>query len=138
MHNVENKRLNEKFKDFEKAIDRLKEAIDESNENPKSTTLKDGVIQRFEFTYELCWKLIKYFLEIEGIEEAKSPRSTFREAFQYGLIDNGEQWIDMLKDRNLTSHTYDEELAVEIYDKIKNQYYNMFVNMKEILKGKEI
>lgn len=131
-------RFNEKLKDLEKAIKRLAEAINDSEQNPQISTLKDGVIQRFEFTYELCWKLMKYFLEQEGIEEAKSPRSTFREAFQYGLIEDGKAWIDMLKDRNLTSHVYDEDVADEIYEKIKECYYNMLNEMKEILKGKDI
>lgn len=81
---------------------------------------------------------MKYFLENEGIEDVKSPRSTFREAFQYGLIEDGEDWIDMLKDRNLTSHVYDEELAEEIYEKIQIKYVNMINDMKEILKRKEI
>lgn len=131
-------RWNEKLNDLDKAVNRLEEAIKESNENPNISTIKDGVIQRFEFTYELCWKLMKYFLENEGIEEAKSPRSTFRESFQYGLITEGNKWIDMLKDRNLTSHVYDEDLADEIYDKIKNKYFNMLKDMKNILKDKDV
>lgn len=131
-------RWNEKLNDFEKAVNRLKESIDESKLHPKSSTLKDGVIQRFEFTYELCWKLMKYFLEIEGIGEAKSPRSTFREAFQYGLIEDGELWIDMLKDRNLTSHVYDEKAAIEIYEKITTKYFSVLCKMKDVLKRKGI
>ncbi len=67
---------------------------------------------------------MKYFLEYQGIEGAKSPRTTFREAYAFGLIKNGEDWIDMLNDRNLTSHTYDEESARKIYKKIKNKHYN--------------
>lgn len=128
----------EKLDDFTRALKRLGESIDESIENETSTTLKDGVIQRFEFSYEICWKLIKYFLEYEGIESAKSPRSTFREAFSYGLIEDGEDWIDMLNDRNLTSHVYDEYLANEIYEKIKNKYFDMLNNMLNILKDKKI
>ncbi|MGL4655843.1 MAG: nucleotidyltransferase substrate binding protein [Sarcina sp.] len=131
-------RWHEKLEDFSKALNRLNEAIEESNLNLKSTTLKDGVIQRFEFTYELCWKLMKYFLETEGVEEAKSPRSTFRAAFQYGLIEDGEEWIDMLKNRNLTSHVYDEEISIEIYEEIKGRYYFILKDMKEILEGKDL
>jgi nucleotidyltransferase substrate binding protein (TIGR01987 family) len=130
-------RWNEKISDFNKAVNRLKEAIDESEKNPTLSTLKDGVIQRFEFTYELCWKLIKLYLETEGILEAKSPRSTFKEAFQYGLIEDGDLWIDMLKDRNLTSHVYDEEMSEEIYKKIKDKYFHALNNMNNILGKKE-
>jgi nucleotidyltransferase substrate binding protein (TIGR01987 family) len=69
---------------------------------------------------------MKYFLELEGIDEAKSPRSTLKEAFQYGLIEDGELWIDMLKDRNLTSHIYDESAALEIYEKIITSSISFF------------
>ncbi|MGL4773431.1 MAG: nucleotidyltransferase substrate binding protein [Clostridium sp.] len=131
-------RWNEKLDDFTRALSRLSEAIDESTLNPKSSTLKDGVIHRFEFTYELCWKLMKYFLEADGVEEAKSPRSTFRAAFQYGLIKDGEAWIDMLKNRNLTSHVYDEEIALEIYEQIKTKYFNMLSEMREILSREDM
>lgn len=130
-------RYNEKLGDFNKAVNRLKEAIEESEKNPTLSTLKDGVIQRFEFTYELCWKLMKLYLEIEGIQEAKSPRSTFKEAFQYGLIEEGDIWIEMLKDRNLTSHVYDEEMSEEIYKKIRDVYFEALNNMNSILREKE-
>lgn len=127
-------RYKEKLKDLSKALNRLNEAIEESKNNTRSTTLKDGVIQRFEFCYEICWKVMKMYLENEGIDEAKSPRSTFREAFRIELIDDGEAWIDMLKDRNLTSHVYDEEVAIEIYEKIITKYYQQMNEMCSILK----
>ena len=111
-------RYQEKLSDFDKALNRLNEAI----------------IQRFEFCYEICWKVMKMYLENEGIEEAKSPRSTFREAFKVELIDDGEAWIDMLKDRNLTSHVYDEEMAIEIYEKIIMKYYPQMKEMCSKLK----
>ena len=131
-------RWNEKLNDFGKALIRLNEAIDESKNNPVSSTLKDGVIQRFEFCYEICWKLIKYYLENEGIQEAKSPKSTFREAFKIGIIEDGEKWIDMLNDRNLISHVHDEEVAFDIYNKIRSTYYNDMNNMYMLLKSKVV
>lgn len=132
------KRWNEKLSDFGKALLRLNEAIDESKNNPVSSTLKDGVIQRFEFCYEICWKLIKYYLENEGIQEAKSPKSTFREAFKIGIIEDGEVWIDMLNDRNLTSHVYDEDVAFDIYGKIISIYFEQMNNMYVLLKSKVV
>ncbi|OPJ61885.1 nucleotidyltransferase substrate binding protein [Clostridium chromiireducens] len=132
------KRLNEKLNDFGKALLRLSEAIDESKNNSKSSTLKDGVIQRFEFCYEICWKLIKYYLENEGIQEAKSPKSTFREGFKIGIIEDGEDWIDMLNDRNLTSHVYDEEVALDIYEKIISKYFRQMNDMYILLKSKVV
>ncbi|OOP73834.1 nucleotidyltransferase [Clostridium beijerinckii] len=132
------KRLNEKLSDFGKALLRLSEAIDESKSNSKSSTLKDGVIQRFEFCYEICWKLIKYYLESEGIQEAKSPKSTFREGFKIGIIEDGEVWIDMLNDRNLTSHVYDEEVAFDIYEKIISKYFKQMNDIYVLLKSKVV
>lgn len=131
-------RWNEKLNDFNKALNRLNESIIESKNNPVSSTLKDGVMQRFEFACGICWKVIKYYLESEGIEEAKSPKSTFREAFKIGLIDDGEKWIDMLKDRRLTLHAYDEEVAVEIYNKIVTIYYNQMLEICNILNLKDV
>lgn len=131
-------RLNEKLSDFGKVLSRLKEAIDESKSNPLSSTLKDGVIQRFEFCYEICWKLMKYYLESEGIQEAKSPKSTFREAFKIGIIENGEEWIDMLNDRNLTSHVCDEQVAVDIYEKILATYFEKMNDIYILLKSKVV
>lgn len=131
-------RWNEKLNDFGKVLLRLNEAIDESKNNPVSSTLKDGVIQRFEFCYEICWKLIKYYLENEGIQEAKSPKSTFREAFKIGIIEDGEVWIDMLNDRNLTSHVYDEEVAFDIYGKIISIYFKQINDMHILLKSKVV
>lgn len=109
-------RLNEKLSDFKRASARLNEATKIQIDDD---IVYDGVIQRFEFTFELSWKITKMFLEYTGITEIKSPRTTIREAFAYGLIEDGEQWIDMMVDRNKTSHLYDEEEAKLIYEKVK-------------------
>ena len=77
----------------------------------------DATIQRFEFTIELFWKLLKVILESKGVE-VQYPKDVLREAFKGYLIDDEEHWISMLKDRNLTSHTYDEKLAHEVYERI--------------------
>lgn len=91
-----------------------------------------------EFTYELAWKLMKAYLEYEGTTNVNSPRSAFKEAFAAGLIINGDVWIDMINDLNLTVHTYNEQLAQEIYERVKEKYYPAFVaftdRMKEVLK----
>ncbi|MGJ9386047.1 HI0074 family nucleotidyltransferase substrate-binding subunit, partial [Salipaludibacillus sp. CF4.18] len=68
-----------------------------------------------------------------GITEIKSPRTTIREAFAYGLIEDGEQWIDMMVDRNKTSHLYDEEEAKLIYEKVKNNYSYLLSNLSNKL-----
>lgn len=119
-------RLFEKLNDYKRACARLNEATKIQIEND---IVYDGVIQRFEFTFELSWKLMKMFLEYTGITEMKSPRTTIREAFTYGLIEDGEQWIDMMVDRNKTSHLYDEEEAKLIYEKVKSNYSHLLCSL---------
>jgi nucleotidyltransferase substrate binding protein (TIGR01987 family) len=119
-------RLFEKLNDYKRASARLNEATKIQIEDD---IVYDGVIQRFEFTFELSWKLMKMFLEYTGITEIKSPRTTIREAFTYGLIEDGEQWIDMMVDRNKTSHLYDEEEAKLIYEKVKSNYSHLLSNL---------
>lgn len=86
----------------------------------------DATIQRFEFTYELSWKLMKAYLEYNGRNEANSPRSAIREAFKINLLSDGDVWIKMLGDRNRTSHTYDEDTAYEIFENINKNYLKAF------------
>jgi nucleotidyltransferase substrate binding protein (TIGR01987 family) len=128
-------RLREKKEVYRSVVLRLKEALDEDISNP---LLYDGVIQRFEFTYELAWKLMKAYLEYEGIAEVNSPRGAFKEAYKAGLIFEGDIWIDMIGDRNLAAHTYNEEMAKAIYNRIKDQYFERFVTfgarMAEVMK----
>jgi nucleotidyltransferase substrate binding protein (TIGR01987 family) len=80
----------------------------------KSQLEKDGVIQRFEYTLELCWKTLRKILKHKGIT-ANSPRDAFREAHLVGIIEDTESWYTLLKKRNLASHTYNEETATEIF-----------------------
>lgn len=113
------KRMRERFKDYENALARLKEALMQEHDND---IIIDAVIQRFEFTFELAWKLMKDFLEEEGMLELASPKSTIQSGFKSGLIIDGEGWMDILKDRNITSHVYKEETANEIYVRIKEKH----------------
>ncbi|MCM3586955.1 nucleotidyltransferase substrate binding protein [Mesobacillus maritimus] len=123
-------RLYEKLNDYKRATSRLSEA---TKIQLDSDIVYDGVIQRFEFTFELSWKLMEMFLEYTGITEIKSPRATIREAFAYGLIEDGDQWIDMMVDRNKTSHLYDESEAKLIYEKIKGSYSQLLANLYDHL-----
>ncbi len=111
---MKKERLYERLEDYKRAVSRLNEG---TSLEIKDDIVYDGVIQRFEFTFELSWKLMKDFLEYTGLTELRSPRGTIREAYAYGLIDDGDQWIDMMVDRNKTSHLYDEEESRVIYEK---------------------
>ncbi len=131
------KRWQERMIDLENAVKRLDEAINDSLEY-KLDSLKDSVIQRFEFTLELCWKGMKIYLNSEGVLGATSPRATIREAFSNSLIEDGQVWMDMLNDRNLTSHTYNQKMADEIYENIVNEYFEEIKKLLEMLKEKEV
>lgn len=121
-------RLSQKKEDFLNAVDRLQEALEqEANE-----LVIDGTLHRFEFTFELAWKLIKSYLEYMGITEITgSPRETIQNGFKQGIIENGEEWVNMMLSRNSLSHVYDEKSSREIYDKIKSNYINLFINLKQ-------
>ncbi len=127
-------KLEEKFDSYSTALKRLKEAID-MYKHEENTVLLDGTIQRFEFTVELGWKLLKEYLEYEKFGEFNSPRSTIKEAYKVGLIQDGEKWLDMLDDRNLTSHTYDETVAKEIYRNILINHYDILKKLEEKMKS---
>jgi len=102
---------------FTKAYKKLSEGI-EMAENELN---RDGVIQRFEFTFELFWKTIRLILMYEGFE-CRSPRSCIKEAFKHGYIIDDEIYLDMLEDRNRSSHIYDEQTSLEIFERIEKQY----------------
>ncbi|MGL4366615.1 MAG: nucleotidyltransferase substrate binding protein [Clostridium sp.] len=129
------KRWSEKIKDLENAVSRLDEAIKDSKKIELST-LKDGVIQRFEFTLELSWKILKTYLMNEGIDCVNTPKSVVREAYKAGIIKNGEIWIEMIDDRNLTSHIYSQSMADDIYLRITKKYFKelelLFHYLKEM------
>lgn len=113
------KRFEERKSDLIKATARLEEALDEKI----SDLAIDGVLHRFEFTFELAWKTMKDYLEYQGIsEKIGSPREIIKQSFSIGLIDNGEIWLKMMLARNTLSHLYDEETSREIYDDIKEIY----------------
>ncbi len=90
----------------------------------------DAIIHRFEFSFELAWKLMKVVLDYEGIE-VSSPRSSIREGWKAGLIVDAETWLDMQEKRNLSTHTYDEFTALEVYRQIKEKYVALLVDWDE-------
>lgn len=107
------------FSKVEKALDALKIMINEPMHKNRMNV--DATIQRFEFSIELFWKLLQKILATKG-EESVYPRDVLRAAYKGKLISDEQAWLAMTKDRNLTSHTYNEELADTIYHNIK-QYF---------------
>jgi len=116
---------------LKRAFLRLKEAVERARDDLD----RDGVIQRFEFSIELFWKTLKKVLEYNKVE-CYSPRDCVKKAFRYGMIDDDEIVLDMLEDRNRSSHIYDEEEAVRIFERISKVYVNVLEKMIEELARK--
>lgn len=103
------------FNSYRNALERFKEVMNE----PETALVRDAAIKRFEFTFELAWKVVQKFLSSEGIT-CRSPKGCFKEAFKFGVADDNPQWVIMIEDRNMTVHTYNEAIAKELYDRLKN------------------
>ena len=127
---MENKdiRWQQRFNNYLKALSQLEKFYDKGEELNKME--EQGMIKTFEYTYELAWNTIKDFYENQGETDIQGSRDAFNLAFQRGLISDGETWMQMLKDRNRTSHTYNEETADEISESILTRYFNEFVLSK--------
>ncbi len=124
-------RWEQRFANYKKALAKLAEGISAVQELDKSGSsfidiVREGVIQRFEFTHELGWNLLKDYLEFQGTTGIFGSRDATRMAFERGLIEDGEAWMDMIKSRNLSSHVYDEAVAGEIFRKITDRYFGPF------------
>jgi nucleotidyltransferase substrate binding protein (TIGR01987 family) len=119
-------KVNYKFEQLQNASTRLDEAL--SLEFPTPETKTDAVIQRFEFTTELFWKFLKALLEFHKVEASQFPIEVIRTAKEKGILPADDRWALLIRDRNLTSHTYDDAKASEIYNNIKNEYAAMFRN----------
>ena len=97
--------------------------------------VKQGLIQNFEYTHELAWNVMKDYLAYQGNETIRGSRDATREAFAIHLLNDGEIWMDMIKSRNQTSHTYNEGTAQEIFDRILNDYFPAFLSFRDEMEG---
>lgn len=134
MDKISDIRWKQRFDNFEKAFILLKEAI-ESDLNQLNQLEKEGIIQRFEYTFELAWKVLKDKMQDDGIIlETISPKYFVRKAFETKYINDAETWLLMIGDRNLMSHTYNFSKFEEIILSIKNKYLNILIELYEFLK----
>ena len=125
-------RFKERLDDYTKALKRLEESLQEE----KTDLVIDGVLHRFEFTFQLAWKTMKDCLEYLGlVEKTGSPRENIQAAFKQGIIDDGEIWIEIMLARNSLAHLYDENTSREIYNNIKDRYIVEFKKLEEKLSG---
>ncbi len=144
-------RWEQRFSNFVKALQKLAEAVKYINKQYSDDDkpfdygnsghvldemIKEGLIQRFEYTHELAWNVMKDYAAYQGNSTIGGCRDATREAFQLNLITDGNVWMDMIGSRNKASHTYNEETADEIYDKILNNYYPVFLEFYDIMKNK--
>jgi nucleotidyltransferase substrate binding protein (TIGR01987 family) len=117
-------RWKQRFSNYQKALNQLQRFVDKGNLNEME---EQGLVQAFEFTHELAWNVMKDYFEYQGNSQITGSRDATREAFQKGLVQDGEGWMEMIKSRNQSSHTYNEEIVKEIREKIFNQYIELFV-----------
>ena len=133
----------QRFSNFQKALLKLTKAVNivdgnktgneyQSNESVQEI-LKEGLIQRFEYTHQLAWNVMKDYAEYQGNNDVGGSRDSTREAFKLGLISDAEGWMDMIKSRIETSHTYNEEVANMIILKIIGHYYGLFQEFSQTM-----
>lgn len=126
-------RWKQRFANYEKAFRQLENAVNEYGKEAPDI-VKEGIIQRFEFTHELAWKVMKDYLEYEGYQNINGSRSATRTAFKIGLIGDGQTWMDMIESRNRTVHVYDEKILNTEFLKIEDHYFPLFKQFYQKMK----
>ena len=132
-------RWEQRLVNYTKALAQLTDAIQLATQRSLSELEKQGLIQAFEFTHELAWNVIKDYFFYQGNTNITGSRDAVREAYNKGLLTDGEGWMEMIVSRNKTSHTYNQAIANEIVDKIVSQYiklFNDFLNHMQPLVGR--
>lgn len=127
----------QRFTNYRKVLTKLSQAVSivtgqQNAQEDVDNLMKEGLIQRFEYTHELAWKVMKDYAEYQGYTEVRGSRDAFRQALQMGIIDDAG-WMESIEDRNLTSHNYDEEVAEEVYQAIVHKYYPLFLRFEQVM-----
>ncbi|MCP9910085.1 nucleotidyltransferase substrate binding protein [Cyanobium sp. BA20m-p-22] len=130
-------RWHQRFVNFRQALARLRDAVELSQQRSLSEMERQGLIKAFEFTHELSWKTLKDFLVSRGVSDLFGFRATTREAFAQGLINDGETWMEMIRHRNLSAHTYDEATVLEIVVAVVTSYVGAFEELESRLQAQE-
>ena len=132
----------QRFSNYRKALIQLGKAVNivsalSNSSSDQNDLLAEGLIQRYEYTHELAWKVMKDYEEYQGITDIMGSRDAIRVALRAGILDD-DRWMDTISDRNLTSHNYDDETAKHIVNNIINVYYPLFVKFESTMTGKMI
>lgn len=119
-----------------KAVEALKDSISQKNNNVKDIDLlqREGLIQRFEYTHELAWNVIADYAKYQGYQDIKGSRDAVRYGLKANLI-SSNKWLNMIYDRNLTSHTYDDDNVYEIMIHIIQDYYPLFIDFEKTMEN---
>lgn len=133
MTDAEPNRWRYRFERYGRALAQLIEAVKRLEDETLDQLGKEGLVQRFEFTFELAWKVLNDYLRYGGQQVPALPRSVIRAAFASGLIEDGDAWIDALKARNLSSHVYDLETVTRIVREVQARHLSLFIQLKERL-----
>ena len=120
----------QRFRNYKKALGELRKAFKLSETRKLSSLEEQGVIQSFEYTFELAWNVLKDYLNHKGFQGIIGSKDTIRLAFKNELIAEGEVWMDMIVKRNLTAHTYDTEIASEVFQSIIEIYFDEFEKLE--------
>jgi nucleotidyltransferase substrate binding protein (TIGR01987 family) len=126
-------RWQQRFSNYKKALEQLKDAVSLSKQRELSDLEKQGLIQAFEFTHELAWNCLKDFLVFKGQTGIYGSKDATRKAFELGLIENGDAWMDMIQSRNRSSHTYNQQIMQEIIEAITENYNDLFILLSQKL-----
>lgn len=126
---TEDIRWKQRFNNYLSALQTLTEAVALAQQRPLSKLEQQGLIQGFEFTHELAWNVLKDYLDAQGFVGLIGSKNATRQAFKDALIQDGDAWMDMIKARNLTSHTYNTAIASSIAVDILTRFYPAFTAM---------
>ena len=121
----------QRFSNYKSALNQLKDAVELYNNRELSLIEKQGMIQAFEFTHELAWKVLKDYLEYQSAIKIRGSRDAVKESFKIDLINDGQTWIEMIETRNNTSHTYDKEIAENTVLDIVEKYFSEFIDLEK-------
>lgn len=119
-------RWKQRFANYLAAQTQLNEAVNLASKRPLNDLERQGIIQAFEFTHEIAWNVIRDYFQEQGNMDISGSKDAAREAFNKGLIKEGQVWMEMIKSRNLTSHTYNKNVADQIVQKILTSYHLAF------------
>jgi nucleotidyltransferase substrate binding protein (TIGR01987 family) len=125
----------QRLSNYSRALSQLEAAVALAKQRPLSALEQQGMIQSFEYTHELSWNVLRDYLKDQGTQQLYGSKDTVRAAFAVGLIQDGETWMEMIRDRNHSSHTYNLEVATAIVGRVTDSYIHAFMKLRKTFEG---